>query len=119
MCPRTYRALVAWIITTAVTISPAVASAAEDITFALPATATPSTGTPFDGAGSETKTGLALTKRVIDTPPFDFPDAEPVARASSSGATCSGSTPSTAAISPVCVVSGLHMARASGDKSAT
>ncbi len=79
MCPRTYRALVAWIITTAVTISPAVASAAEDTTFALPATGTPSTGAPFDIviAGSETRT--ALTKRVIDTPPFDFPEAEPIA----------------------------------------
>jgi hypothetical protein len=79
MCPRTYRALVAWIITTAVTISPGVASAAEDVTFALPATGTPSSGTPFDRVivGSETRTGL--TRPVIVTPPFDFPDAEPIA----------------------------------------
>ena len=67
MRPRIARALVALVLTL---ISPAVASAAED-TFAFPF----ATSAPFDVAGSDNK--AALKSRIIDLPPFDFP--EPVA----------------------------------------
>ena len=76
MRPRIARALVALLFTTTALISPAVASAAED-TFALPITGATSGSAPFDIAGSENKT--ASKGRIIEIPPFDFPEPEAVA----------------------------------------
>jgi hypothetical protein len=75
MCPRTLRALVTWVFTTALALTPAVALAAED-TFALPTTDT--TSMPFDLVSREVPTA-SLTRHVIETPPFDFPEPEQVA----------------------------------------
>jgi hypothetical protein len=73
MCPLISRALVASVLASAVALFSTTASASE-FTFALP-TAKTSASTPFDVAPRET----APLTRVIELPPFDFPEPEPIA----------------------------------------
>jgi hypothetical protein len=74
MCPLISRALVASVLASAVALFSTAASASE-FTFALPTAKTSAVSTPFDVAPRET----APLKRVIEIPPFDFPEPEPIA----------------------------------------
>lgn len=74
MRPRIPRALAASVLAAAVTVFSNVAAAASEFTFALP-TATPGS-TPFDVAP---RRETAPSKRVLEAPPFDFPEPEPIA----------------------------------------